>query len=779
MLTVIGFSTFAVISILIAYNTKIAHDEAIESSKEHADALANDYAKQVEAEIEAALNSAHDLAYSLSAVKDEEFKLDIDRDECNNILRKVLAGNTTYYGTYCVWEPDAFDGKDDFYGELYYLDTIYPNMEGNDSFGHFVPYWFRYEDLLLQEPTFAYGNDWYEIPKRTKKEMVVDPTVYTVNGESVMLVTLEAPILHDNVFYGLTGVDISINWLQDRINEAQLYDGAARLSIISNDGTIAATSAHDTLPGRKYEAIFGLEQRQKRDLELGRAGSKMTDESLKVYAPIVIGLGETPWQVSIEIPSEIITANAEDQMYRSIYISLSLLLVILLSIFFFVNRLIKPLTAMVRVTDTMSKGVLDSKVKIERSNDEIGKMADALEHLAHGLRRTTNFANSIGQGDLNADYEALSDDDVLGNALLEMRTNLKSISVGDAERNWVTVGQAEFGEILRNNNDDLSQLCYNIIHHTINYLNANQGAVYVVNHETGNLEMAGAYAWKRQKFMQQEFEPGEGLAGQCLLERKSIYLEEIPEDYIRIRSGAGEASPRLILVVPLQLNDVIEGVIEVASFNPIPEYQIQFLESIGETIASTLSNVKSNEATKKLLEETKRTREEIQSSEEELRQNMEELQSTQEEMKRAQDEIKLKEQTLLALVNSSDDTYFAIDRDYNILAVNESVQQRMRQVGVEVNAGDYIFDKLNPDSHGMWKERYDRALGGESYVISEERDGPDGTKIYIDGYYRPIYDSKGNVFGCSVISRDVTKYHVAKLKAETLEAENEKLKKRG
>jgi methyl-accepting chemotaxis protein len=640
LLTVIGFGTFCIIGILIAYNTKIAHDEAMATAVKHAEANANDYAGQVDAEIEKALNSAHDLAHTYAGVKDPDFPLNLDRDEANHILLHILQGNESYYGVYAVWEPNGFDNRDDFYNELFYLDTIYPNMEGNDSFGHFVPYWFRYNDLFLQEPTYAYGKDWYDIPKQTQSEMLVDPTVYLVNEENVMLVTLEAPIVHDGVFYGLTGVDISINWLQERIKESNLYGGQAWLSVVSNNGTIAATSLHDTLPGEFYTDVFGVNEDQQLALERGKAGSVQTEERLQVFAPILIGEGKSPWQVVVDIPLTLITAEGKTQMYRSIYISLALLVVILLSIFLFVSRLVKPLSAMVKITEDMANGVLDAQSQIEYSNDEVGLMAGALEHLSEGLQRTSAFANKVGEGDLDAEFLALGEKDMLGNALVEMRENLKRIHAEDERRNWVTKGQAEFGEILRLNNDDLKVLSYSIIKHIVKYLDANQGAIYIVDQLDNMLEMTGAYAWGRQKHIAQKFEPGEGLAGQCMMEKKTIYMENVPDDYIQLRSGSGEAPPTSVLLVPLMINDHVEGVIEIASFKKIPQYRIDFLEATGETMASTLSNVKSNEVTKKLLEQTSQAREEIQSTEEELRQNQEELQATHEELDRTVKELR-------------------------------------------------------------------------------------------------------------------------------------------
>ena len=146
--------------------------------------------------------------------------------------------------------------------------------------------------------------------------------------------------------------------------------------------------------------------------------------------------------------------------------------------------------------------------------------------------------------------------------------------------------------------------------------------------------MTGCYAYNRQKFLKSEFKPGEGLIGRCYLERETIFLTEIPENYIKITSGMGEDSPTCLIVVPLLYNDKVFGVIEVASFNTFEQFQIDFVEKIASSIASTISVVKINIQTNKLLEQSRQQAEEMASQEEEMRQNMEELRATQEESAR-------------------------------------------------------------------------------------------------------------------------------------------------
>jgi len=323
----------------------------------------------------------------------------------------------------------------------------------------------------------------------------------------------------------------------------------------------------------------------------------------------------------------------------------SIVLIILAFIISFVtiHAQIGPINYIKNILISMGNGILP-KEKIKAGKDEIGEISAALNSLVNGLKEISNFSIEIGKGNFNSEFKPLSDDDILGNSLIKMREELRNAASEeekrkkeDDQRNWATQGIAKFSEILRQNNNNLNELAYSIVSNIVNYLNANQGGFFIVNSNTNNevfLELSGCYAYNRQKFLQKSIAPGEGLIGRCYLERSTIYLTDIPKDYIKITSGLGDDNPTSLLIVPLLYNEQVFGVIELASFTEIEPYRIEFVEKLASSIASTISAVKINIQTTKLLEQSRQQAEEMASQEEEMRQNMEELRATQEESSR-------------------------------------------------------------------------------------------------------------------------------------------------
>lgn len=443
--------------------------------------------------------------------------------------------------------------------------------------------------------------------------------------------------------------------------------------------------------------------------------------------------------------------------YFTLILGTIIVLLGLLIAYLIVRSITNPINYIREVVVKLGKGELVEDQGKKFGNDEIGEMAVATENLVSGLKATTGFAENIGNGKYDSQFQPLSEHDVLGNALLNMRQNLSRVAEEDKKRNWATGGLAKFGEILRTNTNDVQKLSNEIISNIVKYLNANQGALYIIDDQSGDeqtMSMTACYAWDKKKHLSHKIHKGEGLAGQAWQEMDIVFLTDVPQNYIKITSGLGEANPTCILIVPLKVNDQIFGVVELASFNVLKDFEIEFVQKIAESIASTISSVKVNARTQHLLEESQQMTEQMRAQEEEMRQNMEELQATQEEMQRSQVET---EGTMQA-VNSSlavveyDMEGLLIKANHNFL---DWVGYRQEEITSEHHRILVPKEEKNSDDYKQfWKNlAAGKAQQGEFRRVTKK-----GDIKWLKANYSPVKNQSGEIIKVMAIGHDITGY---------------------
>jgi PAS domain S-box-containing protein len=438
--------------------------------------------------------------------------------------------------------------------------------------------------------------------------------------------------------------------------------------------------------------------------------------------------------------------SVRNLLYYTFILGASIILIGLASAFALMRTITRPVNFLKNVIVKLGRGELVEEKGRNFSSDEIGEMALATENLVAGLKATSQFAENIGNGNYNTEFKPLSGHDVLGNALINMRDNLAKVADDDKKRNWATEGQARFGEILRTNSNDVDRLTDDIIGNLVKYLKANQGALYIVDdqfdaHDDPTMSMKACYAWDKKKFLNQKIYRGEGLAGQAWQEGDTVYITDVPQNYVRITSGLGDSNPTSVLIVPLKFNDQIFGVVELASFNVFEQFEIEFVQKIAESIASTISTVKINARTHKLLEESQEMTEQMRAQEEEMRQNMEELQATQEEMQRTQAET---ESTLNAIHGSL--AVVEYNPDGTIVKANSNFLDLFGYTQDEVLGEHHrIFvskdDKSGEEYRQFWKDR----AAGFPKKGTYPRINRKGESIMLRSAYSPIRNRMGEV----------------------------------
>ena len=271
------------------------------------------------------------------------------------------------------------------------------------------------------------------------------------------------------------------------------------------------------------------------------------------------------------------------------------------------------------------------------------KFIERLNEQALFLEKNKKLANEIAQNRENIVFNVQQSDE-LGKALKEMHEKLTEANEERNRRNWTSEGLAKFANILREEILNIDDLYDSLVENLVKYMGANQAGLFIIEEYEGNnreavLALKSCYAFDRKRFLERKIYAGEGLVGQAFLEKETVYLTEVPENYIKITSGLGEFLPRNLIFVPLKTNGKVIGVVELASFDVLPMYKVQLIEQLGESVASAINTARINKRTQELLERSQQGEEQLRSQEEEMRQNLEELIATQEEMQRKQREL--------------------------------------------------------------------------------------------------------------------------------------------
>lgn len=371
--------------------------------------------------------------------------------------------------------------------------------------------------------------------------------------------------------------------------------------------------------------------------ETGKHEAKLA--YVKKFEPLnwIIGTGSFITHIEQQIQAK--EKEIGDRVRNVILITLGISLLLIAGGYWATARMANSFTkSIILVKDgleDLSGGKKINKIKVQHNN-EIGSMTASLNDLVDGFNAYAAFAKEIGEGNLDAPFKALGTEDELGNSLLQMRDNLKQINIREKEQKWQTEGIAAINDLIRAHSENVENLCKQLVSKIARTLNANQVAIYLLQESDGEayIQLAACFAYDRYKHHKQRINFGDGLIGQAVLEKNHIYLTRVPENYVKITSGLGNATPSAVIIFPLIYNEEVEGVIEIASFRKFQPFEIEFLKKASESIAASISATKTADRTRTLLEETRNMQEQMRAQEEELRQNNEELMATQEEMSR-------------------------------------------------------------------------------------------------------------------------------------------------
>ncbi|TME70342.1 MAG: response regulator, partial [Chloroflexi bacterium] len=245
------------------------------------------------------------------------------------------------------------------------------------------------------------------------------------------------------------------------------------------------------------------------------------------------------------------------------------------------------------------------------------------------VRAIAEVATAVTKGDLTRSIGVDAKGEVanLKDNINEMIGNLRDTTEKNQEQDWLKTNLTRFTRMLQGQRDPMT-VSKMILSELAPLVQAEHGVFYGMvsaNGRPAHLALQAGYAYKQRRNVPMEFMLGEGLVGQCALEKKRIVVTNVPRDYIKISSALGESGPVNIIVLPVLFEGEVRAVVELASFQPFSPTHIDFLDQLAESIGIVLNTIEANSRTEDLLKQSQSLATELQSQQDQLQHTNEEL----------------------------------------------------------------------------------------------------------------------------------------------------------
>lgn len=371
LLVSIGLTLSLSIVIYTSFVGGYTNDTAVKSVYELASANAKYNADAVTKELQKSLERVK----TLSLIFQDMARVgDYDRALISDILSTMISSHGDIYeGIWTLWEPNAFDNQDE----------KYKNEANHDLSGRVNLHFYIDEKgkIIRDVNVNWFDASWYEIPKKMMEPVFLNPYVYPVAGNDVLLVSLIAPLIIDGEFKGVVGLDFNLAAIQAKIDNLDIY-GTNSLRLLTNDGTIIVGENAEELDSEKLEKI-------KNGINFsGVVNSELFNQDHQIFTPIKLKGSVLPWSLMTTIPYDFLLQPSAYMKRYTVIVGGIFLFFTLIILAIVIERVIaRPVYLLESAVKKISNEDYDINVEFT-AKDEISTLGKALNVMAEKIRIT-------------------------------------------------------------------------------------------------------------------------------------------------------------------------------------------------------------------------------------------------------------------------------------------------------------------------------------------------------------------------------------------------------
>lgn len=413
----------------------------------------------------------------------------------------------------------------------------------------------------------------------------------------------------------------------------QPYEGAQDKAAKSYDA-LAGLTAENVAQQKNlaelkmlYEAKF---EQMQRIIDMTRRNTSFRRDTLSRYAEMVRGkkimddLRLVINRLKIE-ENKLLTDRLQQQELYITYTPFLMLVAAIISIMITISTYLR----IKKDLDDRIAGQIKAEQQYRETSERIGIMED--------------ITTDIADGDYSVRSQDTRDDELgrIGKALNTMASSLESTFNDLKTRDWQQTGTLELIESIRGERN-VDRLANKLISSICQYLNAPLGTVYIINDDS-SFRLTGKYAASNVPLRITE---DDGLLGQVIKTRKTLTINELPENYLTLNSSLGSTQPKSLLIAPLVFADLCIGVIEIGLLHKPDPMEVSFLESNLHTLAVGVNSALDYVKLQNFLEETQAQSEELQAQHNELENVNAELEAQAQKLQASEEELRVQQEEL-------------------------------------------------------------------------------------------------------------------------------------